>query len=142
MTAPTPDPADGLLVITMINRLTGDSESEAYEVVATNPAEDALLVLDTSDTRWYEIVQRPVPRPVEIDGGRLTPEQRVEAAAKFGQLERGATVDQYQDLIRALIAADEPCPAYNCSVTHLGHLIASLTADQVELVRELDPEAP
>lgn len=47
--------------------------------------------------------------------------------------------EPYRDLVRGLIAADVPCPSPGCQVTTLGHLIASLTADQVELIRALDP---
>lgn len=48
------------------------------------------------------------------------------------------TIEEYQNLIRALIAADTSCPAPACNVTTFGHLLAGLPIEQIELVQELD----
>lgn len=118
--------ANGYLVITAINSADGAADSETYriEAVDDNTVPDAPLQRfsvkaadDLGDTRTYVITLH--------EPGQILPEVR-----------------PYRELIQALIAADTPCPGMGCRVTTLGHLIASLTADQVELVRELDPDAP
>jgi len=116
-------PANGWLVVTAVNLADGSADSETYKIESVDDCTTAdgpiqrfsLKAADgLGDTRSYVITLH--------EAGQILPEVR-----------------PYRELVRALIAAGEPCPAYGCSVSLLGHLIASLTADQVELVRELDP---
>jgi len=114
-----PEQRHGFLVLTAINTDDGAADSETFRVNATavdqgdgGPVERFHVTDAAGDD--YMITSHTA--------GSILPEVR-----------------PYRELVQALIAADEPCPAYNCSVSLLGHLIASLTADQVELVRELDP---
>lgn len=54
---------------------------------------------------------------------------------------KAPSVGAYENLIRGLIAADQVCPADSCGVSMLGHLMGALTAEQVEMVRALGPDA-
>jgi hypothetical protein len=117
--------ANGWLVVTAVNLADGSANSETYKIEAVDDctSPDGPLQRfsvkaadDLGDTRSYVITLHEV--------GQILPEVR-----------------PYRELVQALIAADTPCPAPGCRVTTLGHLLASLTADQVELVRKLDPDA-
>lgn len=114
MTAP--EPAHGWLVVTAINTVNGGAGSSTFAVTGTSRGEsvERMHVTDTEDGGEFVITTH---EPTAI-----LPE-----------------VEPYRDLVRGLIAADVPCLSPGCGVTTLGHLIASLTADQVELIRELDP---
>jgi hypothetical protein len=120
-----PVSATGYLVMTAIESTTGEADSTTFKIEAVVPGTepgDSLqrftgkMMDGYGDTRTYMITIH--------EAGQILPEVR-----------------PYRELVQALIAADTPCPAYNCSVSMLGHLIASLTADQVEMVRALDPDA-
>ena len=117
-----PEQRNGFLVLTAINAGDGQADSETFHVDAVLVDEgdnegtvERFHVTDTDGTAYLITSHTP---------GAILPE-----------------VKPYRQLVQALIAADSPCPSPTCGVTMLGHLIASLTADQVELVRELDPDA-
>lgn len=119
------EPKDGFLVLTALNREDGTADSETYIVDGAGTEYDARGgMIETFKVRdgdgdpepWLIQIRREDTELPEVRG--------------------------YRNLIRGLIAADVPCPSPGCRVTTLGHLIASLTADQVELVRELDPDQP
>lgn len=48
--------------------------------------------------------------------------------------------EPYRELLRLMIANDEPCPSPHCPVTNLGHLLLGVPPDLVDLVRAEDPE--
>jgi hypothetical protein len=111
-----PTPAQGWLVITAINTENGGAGSSTFAVTGTQRGEgvERMLVTDGETGEKYMITtSEPGAVPLEVE--------------------------PYRDLIRGLIAADSPCPGPMCKVSTLGHLLASLTPEQVELVRELDP---
>lgn len=111
-----PTPAQGWLVMTAINTENGGAGSSTFAVTATQRGEgvERMLVTDGETGEKYMITtSEPDAVPLEVE--------------------------PYRELIRALIAADVPCPSPGCGITTLGHLIDSLTADQVEMVRALDP---
>lgn len=114
-----PEKRHGFLVLTAINTDDGAADSETFKVNATSvdqsnegPVERFHVTDAAGDD--YMITSHTA--------GAVLPEVR-----------------PYRELVQALIAADVPCPAPNCHVTTLGHLIASLTPDQVEIIRALDP---
>lgn len=117
-----PEKRHGFLVLTAINADDGAADSETFKVNATSVDQG-----DSGPVERFHVTDAAGDDYMITShtAGAILPEVR-----------------PYRELIQALIAADTPCPGMGCKVTTLGHLIASLTADQVELVRELDPDAP
>lgn len=50
--------------------------------------------------------------------------------------------EPYRELLRIMIAADEPCQSPQCPVTIMGHLLADAPPHLVDLVRAEDPDEP
>jgi hypothetical protein len=48
--------------------------------------------------------------------------------------------EPYRELLRLMIANDEPCPSPGCPVTDLGHLLVGVPEHLVDLVRAEDPQ--
>lgn len=112
------EPVTGYLIITAINGKTGEASSETYQLAGLeydHGGERAVYQVRNEQGENWVITHRP---------------------ASAVALE----VTPYRELIRALIAADVACPSPGCGVTTLGHLLASLTSEQVEMVRALDPD--
>lgn len=71
------------------------------------------------------------------DAGQDAYEELLDAVVYTRQM--ADELKEYRSLVRALIAADGPCPAPNCGVTVLGHLLAAVAPELVELVKAEDP---
>lgn len=115
-----PAPTSGYLIITAINAGNGAAGSETYQLRSVLET-----TLNGGSTAQY------VGRDVEDDS------EWVITAHPVG--EDPPEVRPYRELIQALIAADEPCHGLGCPRTLLGHLLATCTPEQVEMVRALDP---
>jgi hypothetical protein len=48
--------------------------------------------------------------------------------------------ERYQELIKGMIANDEPCPSPTCGITMIGHLLDGLPDHLIDLVKHLDPD--
>jgi uncharacterized protein YndB with AHSA1/START domain len=115
------EPVTGYLVITAINGETAEASSETYQLTRLehdgDTGERAVFHAQNEEGDSWVITHRPVAAvPLEVE--------------------------PYRELVQALIAADEPCMGVGCRKTMLGHLLASMTPEQVELIRELDPDQP
>jgi hypothetical protein len=71
------------------------------------------------------------------DAGKDAYEELLDAIVYVRQI--SDELEGYRSLVRALIAADGPCPAPHCGVTVLGHLLAAVAPELVELVKAEDP---
>lgn len=50
--------------------------------------------------------------------------------------------DRCKRLIRGMIANDDPCPSPFCDVSMMGHLLAGLDDELIELVKSQDKSQP
>jgi hypothetical protein len=115
--------ANGFLVLTAINSEDGTADSETFKVDGTSTEYDPRGGM-IQRFQVHDSDGDPEPWLVTL--------QRADAELP--------EVQPYRQLIQALIAADEPCQGIGCHVTMLGHLLASCTPEQVEMVKALDPD--
>lgn len=77
-------------------------------------------------------------RDLAEDGDLGSVKRVCDEQAAMGWADADDPAEPYRELVRAMLANDEPCTAPGCVVSLLGHLLPHGRPELVALVRELD----